>query len=474
MERFLRIIDWFVPDHYKFDRSDMLINRNFIFTLCFGPLLSQSISIFLYRTDPDPGFACWTVIIAIWAFWLLPFFLKWSGSLPLSALMSIELLIFICLFGSYHYGGVSSPFLPWLIIALMLGFFYLSEHVLFVIGLFTVNVAAFYIFYILFGFPQIVPIDQLATVGWLSIMSATVYMSWMGIFYAAIMSMRSELERETERHRTTSVRLLQVKEEADKANRMKSIFLAKMSHELRTPLNAVIGYSEILLENFQDDERNEEKRLDLHRINSAGKHLLSLVDEVLDLSKIESNKVELKIADVDLGALAQDVITTTQPLISANGNKLVVDRPDNLGTVRTDATKLRQIVLNLVSNAAKFTDKGTVFLSFRRDQKLGGDWIEVQVRDTGIGMTKEELSRLFKNFGQATAATSGKYGGTGLGLAISQKLCAQLGGGITVVSEQGVGSSFTMRVPAFIENVKVVDADEAGHSSFAGLPSPAV
>jgi len=467
MQRYLRIIDWFVPDAYKFDRSDLLINRNFIFTLFFGPLLSQSISVFLYITDPNPGVAAWTIIVSIWAFWLLPFVLKWSGSLPLSALMSIQLLIFTSLFGSYNYGGVSSPFLPWLIIALMLGFFYLSDHILFIISLFTANVAVFFLFYHTNGFPQIVPLEQLATVGWLSILSATVYMSWMGIFYAAIMSMRSELERETERHRATSIRLLEVKEEAERANRSKSIFLAKMSHELRTPLNAVIGYSEILLENFQDVGKSQEKLLDLQRINSAGKHLLSLVDEVLDLSKIESNKIELRLEDVDFRALADDVVRTIAPLVDKNGNRLVVDIPDNLGRVRTDATKIRQIVLNLVSNAAKFTDKGTVYLTFRRDQRLGGDWIEVQVRDTGIGMTKDELSRLFRDYGQATAATSGRYGGTGLGLAISQKLCTQMGGGITVVSERGIGSNFTMRVPAFVE-ATVEEADDTAISNNVG------
>ena len=471
MEKVLKIIDWFVPDSCKFDRSELLIARNFVFTLGFGPLLSQSISIFLYMTDPDPGLACWTVIISIWAFWLLPFVLKWSGSISVSALLSVQLLIFTSLFGAYHYGGVSSPFLPWLIIALMLGFFYLSDHLLFIIGLFTGNVAIFYFFYHFVGFPQTVPISQLATVGWLSILSATIYMSWMGIFYAAIMSMRSELEREAERHRTTSIRLRQVKEEADRANRSKSIFLAKMSHELRTPLNAVIGYSEILLENFEDVGKGEEKLLDLQRINSSGKHLLSLVDEVLDLSKIESNKIDLRLENVDFAALAGDVITTANPLIAKNGNKLIVDRPENLGEIRIDATKLRQIILNLISNAAKFTDHGSVFLTFRRDRRLGGDWIEVQVRDTGIGMTREELSRLFKDFGQATAATSGKYGGTGLGLAISQRFCAQMGGGITVVSERGVGSSFTMRVPATVEEAVTQDDDGLafpGNPAFAG------
>jgi signal transduction histidine kinase len=471
MERFLRFIDWFVPDAAKFERSDLLLARNFVFTHIFGPALSQSISVFLYMTDPDPGFACWTVIACISAFWVLPFVLKWTGNLQLTALSSVQLLIFTSLFGAYHYGGVSSPFLPWLIISLMLGFFYHSDRAVSIFALFSLNVAIFYAFYAVNGFPQIVPLAHLETVGWISILSATIYMSWMAIFYANIMSMRSELEREAERHRATSVRLLQVKEEAEKANSSKSIFLAKMSHELRTPLNAVIGYSEILLENFQDDEKNEEKLLDLQRINSAGKHLLSLVNEVLDLSKIESNKVELRLEDVDLSSLANDVITTIRPLMSNNNNKLIVECPDNLGIVRTDATKLRQIILNLASNAAKFTDHGNVYLHVRRDQKLGGDWIEVQVRDTGIGMAKSELNRLFQNFSQATPATSGKFGGTGLGLSISQKLCSQLGGGITVVSEPGVGSSFTMRIPAFVEDTSSDTVDSPFERDAVAMPA---
>jgi signal transduction histidine kinase len=444
------IIDWFIPASTKAERSELSLSRNFVFTHLCGPLLSQSIALFLYLSDPQPGFACWTVIICIWLFWTLPFVYRLTTNLPLSALISVELLAFTSLFGAYYYGGVSSPFLPWLIIALLLGFFYLSERPILVVGLFSVNILGFCLAYLEWGFPELVPQQQLAPVGWISILSATIYMSWMAIYYANMIAMRSDLEREAERHRETAVRLRQAKDMADSANRAKSIFLAKMSHELRTPLNAVIGFSEILLEGVDLDGRNGHRRVDLERINSAGKHLLSLVTDVLDLSKIESNLVDLKIEKFDLNEMVHEVIANVQPMIAENGNKLVVKCRSNLGVVSTDQTKLRQAALNLMSNAAKFTQDGTIVLSVQRRKSQAGDWIEIQVQDSGIGIAESDIGQLFQNFGQANRRTSSKYGGTGLGLALSQKLCALMGGGISVASEPGQGSCFTIRVLAWM------------------------
>jgi signal transduction histidine kinase len=259
--------------------------------------------------------------------------------------------------------------------------------------------------------------------------------------------MRSELETETERHRATAVRLEQAKEAAEKANRAKSIFLAKMSHELRTPLNAVIGYSEILLEDELERE-NKTKMADLQRINSAGKHLLSLVTDVLDLSKIESDTTELAIEIVDIGQLAQQTFATIRPLAEEKNNKMILDCGSDLGDVEADATKLRQVILNLLSNAAKFTTDGTITMAVRRTKGPTADWIEIRVQDTGIGIAESDLPKLFQNFGQASASTASKYGGSGLGLAVSQKLCGLMGGGISCTSEVGRGSTFVVRVPA--------------------------
>ncbi len=459
--RLIALIDWFIPTASKAERSEHGLARNFVFTHLFGPLLSQSIAIFLYLSDPHPGLPCWTVIVCIWSFWTLPLVYKLSGSLQLSALISVELLAFTSLFGAYFYGGVSSPFLPWLIISLLLGFFYLSEHPLPVIGLFILNIFGFCFAYFEWGFPELVPLKQLTTVGWISILSATIYMSWMAIYYANMIAMRSELEREAERHRETAIRLRQAKDMADKANRSKSIFLAKMSHELRTPLNAVIGFSEILLEDADLDSKNSEKKTSLQRINSAGQHLLSLVTDVLDLSKIELNFIELKIGSFDLNEMIREVVANVQPMVSKNRNRLVVKCPDNLGTVSTDQTKLRQAALNLMSNAAKFTEDGTIILSVQRRKSLAGDWIEIQVQDTGIGIAEEDIGTLFQNFGQANHTTSTKYGGTGLGLSLSQKLCALMGGGISATSVLGSGSCFTIRVLAWMDKRQAADDSEA-------------
>jgi signal transduction histidine kinase len=447
----LKLIDWFVPEAAKRERSELGLARNFVFTHLFGPLMAQSICLFLYLTDPHPGYAVWTMIAAIWSFWALPFILKATKNLQLVALLSVQTLAFASLFGSFHFGGVSSPLLPWILVALLLGFFYLGDRPLLVLGMFAADLMAFYAAYAIHGsFIERVPLAQLTTVGWISIFSATVYMSWMAIYYVGTIALRSDLEREAERHRATGVRLRQAKEMAERANLSRSIFLAKMSHEFRTPLNAVIGYSELLLENGQDAGADEQKLTDLGRINAAGQHLLALVTDVLDLSRIETNSIDITVDTFELQPFIEHVASTAQPLMTQNSNELILKPTGDLKSITTDQTKLRQVVLNLLSNAAKFTNEGAVTLVVRREERPGGDWVEFRVEDTGIGIAEADLPKLFQDFGQVSASTSGKYGGTGLGLAVSQKLCALMGGGITVSSEAGRGSSFVVRLPAVL------------------------
>jgi signal transduction histidine kinase/DNA-binding response OmpR family regulator len=231
------------------------------------------------------------------------------------------------------------------------------------------------------------------------------------------------------------------------ADRHKSEFLANMSHELRTPLNAIIGYSEMLQEDAADLGA-EQLTDDLKRINAAGKHLLELINAVLDLSKIEAGKMELYLESFDVAGLVKDIAAVIQPLAAKNANRLEMRCPEDVGVMRADLTKVRQALFNLLSNACKFTDRGTISLAVTREAGDGQDWMVFNVSDTGIGMTPEQLTRLFEAFSQADAATTRKYGGTGLGLALSRRLCRMMGGDVTVASEAGRGSTFTIRLPA--------------------------
>jgi adenylate cyclase len=242
-------------------------------------------------------------------------------------------------------------------------------------------------------------------------------------------------------------RLADARDQAMQATVAKSRFLANMSHELRTPLNAVIGITEMLVE---DAEEFGQKGFvePLNRIARAGKHLLELINEVLDLSKIEAGKLELHDEDVDLATLVSDLVGAAQPLAAKNGNRLVVEIPKETGSIWADSMRVRQIILNLLSNACKFTDKGTVTLKVSRHRDNEGERIEFAVSDTGIGMTPEQLGKLFQEFSQADSSTTRKYGGTGLGLAITDRLCRMMGGSVTVESEPGRGTTFTVMLPA--------------------------
>jgi PAS domain S-box-containing protein len=259
-------------------------------------------------------------------------------------------------------------------------------------------------------------------------------------------------------------------EAAESANRAKSTFLANMSHELRTPLNAIIGYSEMLQEEAEDSG-NEELIPDLEKVRTAGKHLLSLIDDILDISKIEAGRMDLYLETFDICDLIESAVATARPLVEKNGNTVEVHCPENLEIMHADMTKVRQVLLNLLSNAAKFTHNGKIVIGVERikNEQLrmkhqeessqilisNSEFLSFRVADTGIGMNSEQLERVFQPFTQADASTTRKYGGTGLGLAISQRFCQMMGGSIEAISTLDVGSTFTVLLPSEIKHLEI-------------------
>jgi GAF domain-containing protein/CheY-like chemotaxis protein len=253
--------------------------------------------------------------------------------------------------------------------------------------------------------------------------------------------------------------------ELEIASQHKSTFVANMSHELRTPLNAIIGYSEMLQEDAVD-EGAEELVPDLKRVNTAGKHLLELINSILDLSKIEAGKMELQLEEFSVADTVEGIRDVIQPLAEKNGNRFEVDCEASIGVMRADLTKVRQVLFNLLSNACKFTENGTVSLTVSNEVVAGDAWVTFEVTDTGIGLTAEQLGRLFQEFSQADSATTRKYGGTGLGLALSRRLARLMGGEVTVASTEGQGSTFTARLPANV--AQIVEHTESEGDGRAG------
>lgn len=444
-------IDWFVPADVKEDAHAKKRVRMFLISHICGPFLGAPIPIFLWIYDPNPSPQVPILAAQIGAFWLFPLALKiFPRHYTALAVISVFNLSSAILWGSYNYGGASSPFLMWFLVMPLLAFFYLGSSTatrVIIFAQIAVGLVAFYAaFRLENSFPSHIPIEAMVEIGIISAFCAATYVFLMASYYSSVVDSQSDLLREIDRHQQTMEMLTVAKDDAVRANGAKSDFLAKMSHELRTPLNAVLGYSEILLEDAELDGRGEQIA-DLQKISAAGKHLLAMVNDILDISKIEAGKMELNLETVDLDKLVHEVEATGRPLSAKNTNTFIVERSENLGSIRADVTKLRQAIFNLLSNAAKFTQNGQIKLAVRRELEAGAEWVVISVSDTGVGISKEQQASLFSNFSQANPSIAAKYGGTGLGLSLSQNLCRLMGGRIAIESEPGKGSCFTIHLP---------------------------
>jgi signal transduction histidine kinase len=446
-----RLVNYFIPPGIAADRDTRNRAHVFLVSHILGPFIGSVVPIAVYWLDPTPGYDVAVLAISIVAFWAFPFVLRAGVPYNPLALVSIENLIFCILWSCYFYGGVTSPTLAWVLVIPLLAFFYLgssSKLRLIVMTMFAVNVAVFGSFY-LFGskVTNNLPLAATQGLGLVSTTAAAIYVAMMALYYAKIQASQSELESEMREHVATASALRAATEEAERAGAAKAEFLAKMSHELRTPLNAVIGYSQILLEDAEL-EGDSGSVADLTKIHGAGQHLLKLVNEILDLSKIEAGKMELDLEEVDLRALMLEIAEAARPLVEANGSRFLCSLAPDLGFAVCDAGKFKSMAAQLLDNAAKFTQGGSVELVAYRMMTNDDDQLAVDVIDSGIGIAPEQISHLFEKFTVADDSSTSKYGGTGLGLALSQKLCKLMGGEIVVDSELGKGSRFSIRMPA--------------------------
>jgi signal transduction histidine kinase len=437
-------VNWFIPPRLKGSNDLLQGVRMFLFSHLFGPFLGHTISLYMLYIQGHADWHWWVFFLAVTLFWPFPIVLRITGWYVPLAFISIQNLIFCILWGCYHYGGVSSPILPWLITVPLLAFFYLPNPRtrIQVALMIVVNLVAFYLIYSTYGFPETVRLSSLVGLGLVSTFCAGVYVSMMALYYAQIVSSQTELEQEAQCHRETERQLRDATEQVERATRARSEFLARMSHELRNPLNAIIGYSELLIGDVPTN--GDQKSEDLKSIKGAGYKLLGLVNDLLDLSKLEAGKLELHLEQFDLADFVDDLVLEWRPQIVANANELQVNCSSELGNVVGDVAKLRRAVGSLLSNAAKFTRHGRVTVTVSKADNL----LIISVQDTGIGMDREQLARVFETFGTSNQETSSNYGDNpGLGLPLTHRLCRLMDGDLTVESNLGRGSRSTIRVP---------------------------
>lgn len=437
-------VDWFIPAHLKESRDILQAVRMFLFSHLYGPFLGHAISLSMLYVGGRADLSWWILFLSISAFWLYPIVLRLTGWYIPLALISIQNLMFCIFWGCYQYGGISSPIMPWLVTVPLLAFFYLPERStrITVGALIVANLSLFFVIYSTMGFRETLTRHSLVVLGLVSTLSASTYVSMMALYFARIVYSQGELEQEIERHQSTERMLRDATGQARRALIAKSGFLAKMSHELKNPLNAIIGYSEILIEDAAVTETQKCK--DLTSIRSAGFRLLGLINDLLELSRLEAGKVDVRIEEFELADFLETLVLHSRPAIVAGGNELRLRLPV-AGRIACDSQKLGRVVEGLLSNAAKFTRNGRITLSA---SMRNASWV-ISIEDTGMGISPSQIAGLFETFGRSENETASRYGDqVRLGLPLAYRYCQLMGGTLSVRSELGVGCTVAVTLPS--------------------------
>ncbi len=447
----LPLLDWFIPDDLRRDATVLRRARMSVGAHLFGMPLGLVLAAYIGALDRHPGIAYWVIVGLMVSFFAYPFILRMTGWLvPLGAI-SVQHVTLLILFGSYQYGGVSSPFLTWIGVAPLAGALYLGGHGqlrLLTLGLIGLQIAGFYAVYELGPpLPEHVPLAALSGAGIVSVFGTCLFVALLALYYGGIVAaQRRQFEAEVESHRLTEVKLRRAKEDAERADRAKSAFLANTSHELRTPLNAIIGFSEVIRnETFGpiDNPRYLDYLKDIH---DSGNHLLRIINDILDLSKIEAGKATLdREESVDLAATIEAAARMVQAQAEAESVALVLDCARPLPAVSGSGRMLRQVFINLLANAVKFTPSGGAVTV--RAGGVGDRDVAITISDTGIGMSDEDVEIALTAFGQVDSKMARRYDGTGLGLPLAKAIVELHRGRLEIDSYPGRGTTIAVTLP---------------------------
>ena len=449
--RYQRLIDYFVPDAIRGDREASNQARMFLISHTMGPILGNSIPLFLLLIDPTPKLDIAIIVLSVTAFWVFPFLLRRGWNYDMLVLTSVLNLNFCIFWTCYFNGGVLSPTMPWVLLIPILSFFYIGGNSRLQGKLMSVFVGSFSAFLILYYATtpptNDIPQEALIALGVVSIIAALCYIGTMAIYYARIFDAGLELENEVRRRRQATDKLRAAIVAADEAGLHKAEFLARMSHELRTPLNAVIGYSQILKEDALESD-DLQMREDVERIHDAGQYLMRLINIVLDLSKIEAGRMQFTVDTHQLTDILHEATSQVRQAMREAGNTLELFIETSACEVATDNQRLLQILGAILDNVPTHAPRAHVELRCRAasiDQP--GDAYEISIRDNGGGIPPERLATLFESLVDQRDAAASKYGGTGLNLTVVHKLAHAIGCDLRVDSTVGEGTCFTILVP---------------------------